>query len=61
MARTALLGALVVLANALSAYFVVRTRGERQVRVVRLGRPVVAIGPAPKQRWRKRGSPRRMP
>jgi hypothetical protein len=58
MARTALLGALVVLANVLSAYVVVRTRGERRVRVVRLGRPVVAARPAPKQRRRKRVAPR---
>jgi hypothetical protein len=57
MARTALLGALVLLANALSAYVVVRTRGERRVRVVRLGRPVVAAHPTPHKRRRKRLAP----
>jgi hypothetical protein len=55
MARTALLGALVVLANALSAYVVVRRRE------ITLPGTVVAASAAPKQRRRKRRAPRPMP
>jgi hypothetical protein len=61
MARTALLGALVVLANALSALVIVKTRvGDARAQITS-DRPVVATGPTPKQRRRKRLAPRRMP
>jgi hypothetical protein len=60
MARTALLGARVVLANALSAYVVVRTRGEHRVWVTRLKRPVVEADPAPRHIRRKKQPPAEM-
>jgi hypothetical protein len=61
MARTALLGALVVLANALSAYVVVKTRGAKCNSVDELRSAVVAARPAPKHRRRKRLAPWSMP
>jgi hypothetical protein len=61
MARTALLGALVVLANALSAYVVVRTSIRSRRREITLPGTVVAASAAPKQRRRKRRAPRPMP
>lgn len=61
MARTTLLGALVVLANALSALVVVKTRTDRRRDVDVSDRPVVAAHPAPKKRRRHKVSPRNMP
>jgi hypothetical protein len=61
LGRTALLGALVVLANALSAYVVVKTRSAKCKSADELRRAVVAARPAPKQRRRKRLAPRSMP
>lgn len=60
MARTALLGALVVLANALSALIVVKTRVNGARGRLSADRTVVAAHPAPKQRRRKRLAPRAM-
>jgi hypothetical protein len=57
MARTALLGALVVLANALSALVVVKTREGRGAGSGASHRPVVAAHTAPKKRRRKRQAP----
>jgi hypothetical protein len=54
----ALLGALVVLANALSAYVVVKTRLDPRREKVFSGRPVVAAHPTPQKRRRKRLAPK---
>jgi hypothetical protein len=60
MARTALLGALVVLANALSAYVVVGTRIRSRRREMTLPGTVVAAYSTPKKRRRNLGAPKNM-
>jgi hypothetical protein len=61
MARTALLGALVVLANALSALVVVKTRVDGAWGRASVDRTVVTARAAPKKRRRQRIAPRSMP